>query len=243
MFEKRLQTVQRPESRDRILDMFHSVAKRYDLANTVMSFGRHYAWKDFVAEQANLREGSQALDCCAGTMDVTLRLARRVGKSGHVWALDMNSSMLAVGEMKLAQQGLSERVTVIQGDAHVPDLPEESLDAVTIATSARHLYLDKAFQNWYRLLKPGGRLVILEFYLPRNKAIRSAYDLYSYTLMPKLATWITHDKTGVYYYLPDSIRVFYSPNGLKELMEDCGFKNVRYHPLTFNVAGVHVGEK
>lgn len=243
MIEERLKTVKRPESKERIQEMFVSVAQRYDLANTLMSFGRHYPWKDYAVKVTGLKTGSKALDICAGTCDLAIAQARIVGKEGKVTAVDFTPDMLAVGEYKVNKAGLSDIVECKIGDAHDLPVGDGEYDAATIATAVRHLDVEKAFSEIYRALKPGGKFAMLEFYQPTNPAFRKIYDLYSYYLMPKLGVLVTRDKTGVYEYLPDSIRLFYSPEEIIGIMEKVGFKNCAFKPLTFGIAGVHSGQK
>lgn len=223
--------------------MFSSVAKRYDLANSLMSLGQHYRWKRYAASQTGLKPGDTALDVCAGTNDMAILMARMVGSKGAVTALDFTEDMLEAGKYKAGKAGLSERITNVVGDAHELPFNGTQFNAVTIAVASRHLHLDKALSEFHRVLKPGGHFVCLEFFLPPNPVFRRLYDLYSYTLMPRLGTWATGDKTGVYRYLPDSIRVFPTPQKFLDIMRSVGFKNVRFSRLSGGVVCVHVGEK
>jgi len=139
--------------------------------------------------------------------------------------------------------GLSHLITNLVGDAE--DLPceDNSFDAATVAVASRHLNIDKHFQEMYRVLKPGGRGVCLDFFQPPNPVFRRLYDIYSYTLMPRIATWVTRDKTGVYDYLPDSIRVYYQPQDFAQEMIKAGFKDVHYYPLCHGIVYIHTGVK
>lgn len=223
--------------------MFSSVAKRYDLANTLMSWGLHYSWKRFTAEQTGLQEGDKAIDICSGTNDLAILLAKKVGPTGRVTAVDFNARMLEVGKYKVEKAGLSDSVTCKIGDAENLPLPDDTFNAATIAVASRHLRVNRAFAEMYRVLKPGGQVVCLEFFQPPNVFFRRLYDFYSYHLMWRIGKWVTRDKTGVYEYLPNSIRVFYTPEKFKEIMEKVGFVNVKYQPLNCGIVYVHTGEK
>lgn len=238
-----LERVKRPETKERIQEMFVSVAHRYDLANTLMSFGLHYSWKRFTVGQAGVKKGDRVLDVCAGTCDLAITEAKIVGDGGKVVAVDFTADMLAVGEYKISKAGLAHRVECKLGDAHNLPLNDNDFNAVTIATATRHLDVEKAFKEMYRVLKPGGKVACLDFFQPPNPVFRRLYDFYSYWILPKIGVLATGDKTGVYRYLPDSIRVFHSPDKFKELMEKVGFKNVHYKRLAFGIVCVHVGEK
>ena len=241
--DERLKEVKRPEAPEKVQVFFSSVAKKYDLANSLMSFGLHYQWKRKAVEQAGVKPGDKVLDICTGTNDVAIMLARKVAPNGHVTGVDWNKDMLAVGQYKVEKLGLSHLITNLVGDAE--DLPceDNSFDAATVAVASRHLNIDKHFQEMYRVLKPGGRGVCLDFFQPPNPVFRRLYDIYSYTLMPRLATWVTRDKTGVYDYLPDSIRVYYQPQDFAQEMIKAGFKDVHYYPLCHGIVYIHTGVK
>lgn len=243
MLDEKLKDVKRPESPEKVQAFFTSVAKRYDLANTLMSFGFHYGWKRKAVEEADVKEGMNVLDICAGTNDVAIMLAEKVGPTGHVTAVDWNREMQEVGQFKVDRFGLSDRITNVIGDAEDLPLEDNTFDRATVAVASRHLNIDKHFQEMYRVLKPGGRGVCLDFFQPPNPVFRRLYDVYSYTLMPRIATWVTRDKTGVYDYLPDSIRVYYRPQDFSQEMKNAGFKNVKYYPLCKGIVYIHAGDK
>ena len=243
MLDERLKDVKRPESPEKVQAFFTSVAKRYDLANSLMSFGLHYGWKRKAVVEANVKEGMKVVDICAGTADVSIMMAKKVGPTGHVTAVDWNKEMLEVGQVKIDKFGLTDRITTVVGDAEALPLEDNQFDRATVAVASRHLNIDKHFQEMYRVLKPGGRGVCLDFFQPPNRAFRKLYDTYSYTMMPRIATWVTRDRTGVYDYLPDSIRVYYSPEDFSREMVNAGFKNVRYYPLCKGIVYIHVGDK
>lgn len=243
MIEQRLKSVKRPETKERIQEMFVSVARRYDLANSLMSFGQHYPWKRVAVKETEIKEGGHALDVCAGTCDLAIMEAKIVGSKGKVTAVDFTPDMLAVGEYKINKAGLSGTVECKIGDAHELPLEDNQYDSATIGTAVRHLDVEKAFSEIYRVLKPGGKFATVEFFQPPNRIMRSLYNFYSYYIMPKIGVLATGDKTGVYDYLPDSIRVFYTPEEFQAIMDKVGFKNTYFKRLTFGIACIHVGQK
>jgi len=243
MLDERLQGVKRPETPEKVQDFFTSVAKRYDLANSLMSFGMHYSWKRKAVKEAGVKAGMQVLDICSGTNDVALIEAKIVGDEGHVTALDWNEAMQAAGQFKVDKFGMTARITNIIGDAEKLPFEDNTFDRATVAVASRHLNIDKHFQEMYRVLKPGGRGVCVDFFQPPNPLFRRLYNFYSYAIMPKIGTWVTGDKTGVYDYLPDSIRVYYTPEDFSKEMKNAGFKDVKYYPLTQGIVYVHAGNK
>lgn len=243
MLDERLQGVKRPETPKKVQDFFTSVAKRYDLANSLMSFGLHYSWKRKAVKEAGVKEGMQVLDICSGTNDVAILEAKIVGEKGHVTALDWNEAMQAAGRFKVDKFGLTDRVTNVIGDAEKLPFEDNTFDRATVAVASRHLNIDKHFQEMYRVLKPGGRGVCVDFFQPPNPLFRRLYNFYSYAIMPKIGTWVTGDKTGVYDYLPDSIRVYYTPEDFSKEMKNAGFKDVKYYPITQGIVYVHAGNK
>lgn len=242
-YKKWVETAVRPESEERVQGMFASVARRYDLANTMMSFGMHYPWKRFTVKEAALKAGDRVLDCCAGTCDLAILEAREAGPEGRVVALDFNQEMLDVGKFKVEKAGLGERVSYCVGNAEEPPFEPESFNAVTIGVASRHLDVKKAYENWFRLLKPGGRVVCLDFFTPPNPGFRALYGFYADRVLPRIGTVVTRDRTGVYYYLHKSVKLFFTPDQYAEIIASAGFENVRYTRLTGGIVCVHVGEK
>ena len=238
-----LSQVKRPETEERVQSFFSSVAKRYDIANTFMSFGQHYLWKKLAAKVVEPKEGKVGIDVCAGTDDIAILLARKVGKAGKVYALDFNKEMQDVGKFKCEKHGLTDIIEHVHGDAEQLPFDDNSLDFLTIGTAARHLRIPNALAEWLRVLKPGGKMACLEFYAPPNKIWRAMYNWYSYRVMPKVGRIVSGDKTGVYNYLPDSIRVFYTEERLKELMQEAGFDDCQYARRSGGIACVHWGTK
>jgi demethylmenaquinone methyltransferase/2-methoxy-6-polyprenyl-1,4-benzoquinol methylase len=241
--EERLDQVKRPETEETVKAFFTSVAKRYDIANSAMSFGTHYAWKKKAVAEVNPQPGDKCVDVCTGTGDVSIMLAKKIGPNGHVTGVDWNQDMMDVGQLKIDKFGLSDRITNIQGDAEAMPVEDNSFDRATVCVASRHLNIDKHFQEMYRVLKPGGRAVCMDMFEPPNPIFRKLYEFYSYKIMVKIGAWITRDRTGVYDYLPDSIRVYYKPEAFAGEMKNAGFKNVKYYPICMGIAYIFAGDK
>lgn len=224
--------------------MFSSAAKKYDINNTVLSFGQHHYWKRFTIEQAGVKEGDCVLDVCSGTADMAILLAKKTGPSGRVVASDLNPEMLRIGKSKVMEQGLDGTISCIIGNAESLQFADNMFDAVTVGFGVRNVtHLEKAFSEMFRVAKPGGRVVCLEFTQPESPFFRYIYDFYSFTLLPAIGTLISKDHTGIYEYLPDSIRKFPPAEDLRRLMLRVGFSNVFYNTLSGGIVAVHVGIK
>jgi len=237
-----LKDVKRPEDPKRVQHFFTSVAKKYDLANTVMSFGRHYSWKRFTTKVVEPKEGQTGVDVCAGSNDIAILLARIVGQSGKVVSLDFNEAMQEVGKFKAKKHGL-DNIEHVLADAEALPFEDKTFDFLTIGTAARHLRAPNALAEWYRVLKPGAKMACLEFYSPHNRIWRAMYNWYSYNIMPKVGALVARDKSGVYNYLPDSIRVWYTEERYQELMQEAGFVDVQFRRFSGGIACVHWGSK
>jgi demethylmenaquinone methyltransferase / 2-methoxy-6-polyprenyl-1,4-benzoquinol methylase len=224
--------------------MFSSIARRYDLNNTLLSLGLHHRWKRAAVTAAELREGDRALDLCTGTADLALLMANLVGPTGRVIGLDFNEAMIEIGRRKVLWAGLSDRVTLTLGNALSLQFQPESFDAVTVAFGVRNVAdLGLVFREMWRVLKPGGRVVCLEFSRPTSAIFRWQYRLYSSRLLPYLGRIVSGDRTGVYHYLPASILEFPDQESLARLMQKSGFEDVRYQNLTGGIVAIHVGVK
>ena len=224
--------------------MFSSAARRYDLNNTVLSFGLHHYWKRYAIDQANIKKGGKVLDVCSGTADIAILLAKRVGPSGHVTAVDLNPEMLEMGKSKVHKYGLEGRASCTLGNAESLQFGDNRFDAATVGFGVRNVTdLKKAFSEMYRVIKPGGRVVCLEFTQPEGRIFRSLYNFYSFTLLPAMGTILSGDRTGIYQYLPDSIRKFPPAEALRQLMLGVGFSEVSYTLLSGGIVAVHVGIK
>jgi demethylmenaquinone methyltransferase/2-methoxy-6-polyprenyl-1,4-benzoquinol methylase len=219
--------------------MFDDIAHRYDLLNSVLSAGIHKSWRGFATRCAGLEFGDSALDVCSGTGEWTPSLRKAVGPSGFVAAADFSLLMLRYGEKRFQQQGADE----VQGDASRLPFADESFDAVTIGFGIRNVAdRDKAFREMARVLRPGGRIVCLEFSQPPAGLFRTGYDLHARYVMPPLGGAIS-GRPDAYAYLPASVARFDSREELAARMRGAGFSSVRFVNLTFGLVCVHVGVK
>ena len=233
-------TVREDEKAGRVAEVFHSVAAKYDLMNDLMSGGLHRLWKKFTIGKARLREGMKVLDIASGTGDLAIAFAKRVGTSGEVWHTDINSSMLAVGRDRLLDQGFLVPSVVCDAE-HLP-FEDNYFDLVTVAFGLRNMtHKDQALAEMYRVLKPGGRLLVLEF-SKVYKPLAPIYDLYSFNVLPVLGKYVASDADS-YTYLAESIRMHPDQETLAELMRNVGFDRVNYNNLTAGVVALHEGLK
>ncbi len=233
-------TVGTDEKASLVRDVFDSVASRYDIMNDLMSAGLHRLWKRYTIDQAAVRAGDTVLDLAGGTGDLASAFARKVGPEGHVVLADINAAMLEQGRKRLVDAGIAGTVTIAQVDAQ--DLPFEhgSFDLVTMAFGLRNVTdKDAALRSIFSTLKSGGKAMILEFSEP-NKAIKPAYDLYSFKVLPALGKLVAKDSDS-YQYLAESIRVHPDQDTLKSMMEDAGFERCRYHNLAAGIVALHIG--
>lgn len=227
----------------RVADVFHSVAGKYDLMNDVMSLGIHRLWKRYTIELAMLRPGQKVLDLAGGTGDLTLKMSGRVGENGIVVLADINASMLQRGRDRLTDAGIVENVRYVQANAEALPFPEQSFDLITIAFGLRNV-TDKAraLESMYRVLKPSGKLLILEFSKPTLPGLSRLYDFYSFQILPRLGRFIANDEES-YRYLAESIRKHPDQNSLKSMMTQAGFANCDYHNLSGGIVALHRGYK
>ena len=224
--------------------MFTAIARWYDVNNTVLSFGLHRRWKRAaVALVPPLPEG-RAVDIGAGTGDLAVLLAGRFGASGHVAGLDLNQAMLREGRRKIDQERFGRRITLLRGNGESLGFRNDSFDAATAGFCMRNVgNLDQAFREIRRVLKPGGCFVCLEFSRPVHAGLRRLYDWYSFRVLPWIGTKVAGDHTGVYEYLPASIRAFPDQERLSRLMRDAGFRSVEYRNLSGGIVAIHVAVK
>ena len=231
------------EKATKVAEVFHSVASRYDLMNDLMSFGIHRIWKFITLQLSAVREGDTVLDIAGGTGDMTKRFSRLVGEKGQVILADINHSMLQVGRARLLDQGVVGNIHTVQANAECLPFPDNSFHCVCIAFGLRNVtHKQKALASMYRVLKPGGRLLILEFSKPRFPGLKPLYDAYSFSVLPKLGKMIAGDSAS-YQYLAESIRRHPDQETLKVMMEEAQFLNVRYHNLSGGIVALHQGIK
>lgn len=236
-------TVSKAEKAGMVAEVFHSVAAKYDLMNDLMSFGIHRIWKRFAIDCSGVRRGQRVLDLAGGTGDLAARFSRMVGEQGEVVLADINGSMLKMGREKLRNQGVVGNISYVQANAEALPFPENYFDCITISFGLRNVTdKDKALRSMLRVLKPGGRLLVLEFSKPLIDVLNKAYDAYSFHVLPRIGEVVAHDAES-YRYLAESIRMHPDQETLKAMMEDAGFENVGYYNMTGGIVALHRGYK
>jgi len=227
----------------RVGAVFDSVAGKYDVMNDVMSLGIHRLWKRFAIELSGVRKGSRVLDLAGGTGDLAARLARIVGTEGEVVLADINAAMLEHGRARLLDEGIAGNVRFVQANAECLPFPDSYFDCITISFGLRNVTdKDAALRSMYRVLKPGGRLLVLEFSKPTLPGLAPLYDLYSFKLLPLMGKLIANDAES-YKYLAESIRMHPDQNTLRAMMETAGFEDCSYHNLSGGIVALHRGFK
>lgn len=229
------------EKQRRVAGVFDSVAGKYDLMNDAMSLGIHRLWKRFAIEQSGARPGQRILDLAGGTGDLAARLSRLVGEQGEVVIGDINAAMLTVGRERLLDRGIAGNVRYVQANAENLPFPEGSFDCITIAFGLRNV-TDKAraLASMYRTLKPGGRLLVLEFSKPTVPGLKQAYDVYSFKILPLMGRLIAGDENS-YRYLAESIRMHPDQESLREMMCQAGFEDCDFFNLSGGIVALHRG--
>ena len=234
------QDVSADDKANLVRGVFDSVASRYDIMNDLMSAGLHRLWKRHTIAQAAARPGDVVLDLAGGTGDLAREFSKKVGPTGHVVLADINAAMLKQGRSRLVDAGVSGNLSIAQVDAQ--DLPFEdgTFDCITIAFGLRNV-TDKeaALRSMFRVLKTGGKAMILEFSEP-SKVIKPAYDLYSFKVLPAIGKLVTGDPDS-YQYLAESIRMHPDQETLKAMMEEAGFEHCRYNNLAAGIVALHIG--
>jgi len=234
------QKVPENEKARRVAGVFDSVAARYDLMNDLMSAGMHRLWKRFTVEQSGLRPGQRALDVAGGTADLSIQFARRVGAAGTVVLTDINAAMLARGRDRMLDAGII--APAVQCDAECLPFPSDYFDCVSVAFGLRNMtHKDRALAEMRRVLRAGGRLLVLEF-SQVWKPLAAAYDAYSFKVLPALGKLIADDAES-YRYLAESIRMHPDQETLKNMMERAGLERVEYFNLSAGVVALHRGYK
>jgi len=223
--------------------VFDSVASQYDVMNDLMSLGIHRIWKRVAVQLSNVREGEQVLDLAGGTGDLTTLFSKRVGKKGKIVLADINSEMLRTGRDRLIDRGLIENVTYAQVNAECLPFEDNTFDCVCIAFGLRNVTdKDAALRSMYRVLKPGGRVIVLEFSHPIDKVTEKVYDFYSFKLLPKIGKFVAKDEES-YRYLAESIRMHPKQDKLKEMMQEAGLERCEYFNMSQGIVAVHRGYK
>jgi len=237
------QKVPTEQKTEKVAEVFHSVAKQYDIMNDLMSLGIHRLWKRFTISIAKPHQGDKILDLAGGTGDLTKQFAKRIGEKGRIILSDINNSMLSVGRDRLIDQGICHNINYVQANAESLPFANNDFNIITIGFGLRNVtHKEKALAEMYRCLKPGGKAIVLEFSKPVVKPLNPIYDLYSFKILPKLGKIIAKDADS-YQYLAESIRMHPDQETLKQMMQTAGFDKVEYHNLTGGIVAVHVGYK
>lgn len=237
------QTVELEEKEKKVGEVFHSVAKNYDLMNDLMSLGIHRLWKHFSIGMSGVRAGQTVLDLAGGSGDLTRLLSQRVGEKGRVYLADINAAMLGVGRDRLTDLGLMDNIRFVQANAEDLPFSDDQFDCITMAFGLRNV-TDKqtALASMYRVCKPGGKVMILEFSTPTIPVLKPFYDWYSFHLLPRLGQWFAGDAAS-YQYLAESIRMHPSQDELTLMIETAGFEDCSYHNLTGGIVALHSAYK
>lgn len=237
------QTVDKDDKQTMVARVFHSVASKYDLMNDLMSFGVHRIWKRYTIEASGVRRNQCVLDLAGGTGDLTAKFSRLVGENGEVVLADINDSMLKMGREKLRDHGIVGNVNYVQANAEELPFPDNHFDCITISFGLRNVTdKAKALRSMFRVLKPGGRLLVLEFSKPVLDPLSKIYDAYSFHILPKIGQVIVNDAES-YRYLTESIRMHPDQETLKGMMEEAGFDQVTYTNMTGGIVALHKGFK
>ncbi|NRB04550.1 MAG: bifunctional demethylmenaquinone methyltransferase/2-methoxy-6-polyprenyl-1,4-benzoquinol methylase UbiE [Rhodobacteraceae bacterium] len=236
------ETVREEEKAGRVQGVFSSVANRYDIMNDVMSVGIHRIWKDAMMDWLAPRPGQKLLDVAGGTGDISFRFLKRAG-SGHATVLDLTAPMLEEGRKRAEAEALGTQLDWVVGDAMALPFPDNTFDVYTISFGIRNVTRpQEALNEAYRVLRPGGRLMVLEFSQLPNDGLQKLYDLYSFNVIPRMGQMIANDRDS-YQYLVESIRNFPDQETFLSMVRTAGFENAKYRNLTMGVACLHSGWK
>jgi len=226
-----------------VLRHFNSVARRYDLMNTLLSFGIHHLWKRTAVRMMELSPGDRVLDVCGGTGDLAIFAAGIVGRSGQVIIYDINRAMIEAGVDKVDASASGERIWFVQGDAEHVSFLDGYFDAAMVGFGIRNVtHMDQGFKEMCRVLKPGGKMMCLEFSKPTSPLFRWLYDIYSFQVMPAIGEIIA-GSSKAYMHLTESIRTFAMPEELTALLKQVGFSTVTERKLTNGIAMIHLAVK
>lgn len=231
------------EKEKKVTEVFHSVANKYDLMNDLMSFGIHRIWKRLTIELSHVRPGQIVLDLAGGSGDLTRLLCQKVGDEGHVILTDINASMIHVGRDRLLNDGFFKNLHYVQGNAQALPFADNSIHCITMGFGLRNVTdKEEALRSMYRVCKPGGKIMVLEFSTPTVPGLKPLYDWYSFTILPKLGKFFAQDEAS-YHYLAASIRMHPNQDQLKEMIELAGFEDCRYHNLSGGIVALHIAYK
>ncbi|ELV07666.1 bifunctional demethylmenaquinone methyltransferase/2-methoxy-6-polyprenyl-1,4-benzoquinol methylase UbiE [Wohlfahrtiimonas chitiniclastica] len=235
------ETIDKDEKEERVAEVFHSVASKYDVMNDVMSMGVHRLWKRTMIELTGARKGQMALDLAGGTGEIAMKVAKRVGDEGHVVLSDINSSMLEEGRKRVINSGFGGMISFKIINAEEIPFPDNTFDLVTISFGLRNVTDKlKALKEMRRVTKPGGRTVVMEFSKPVAPGLAPIYDFYSFKALPLMGKIIANDEDS-YRYLAESIRMHPDQETMKEMMLEAGFDEVEYKNLTGGIVAIHRG--
>ncbi len=231
------------EKTEHVRQHFDSVAEKYDLMNTLLSGGIHYLWKRKAMAVLGPKPGEKVLDVCGGTGDLSILAHKKVGYNGLVTVFDINRAMMQAGRKTRKNQPIRSKLTYVQGNAEQISFPDATFDKAIVGFGIRNVtHMIQGFSEMYRVLKPGGRMVCLEFSKPIWPFFRTLYDFYSFTIMPWLGELLVGSWTA-YEHLPETIRLFPLPDELADILTEIGFENVHYERLTNGIAVIHAGNK
>jgi demethylmenaquinone methyltransferase/2-methoxy-6-polyprenyl-1,4-benzoquinol methylase len=235
--------VAKEQKQSMVADVFHSVAAKYDVMNDLMSLGIHRIWKRYTIDCSGIRSGQKVLDLAGGTGDLAAKFSRMVGATGQVTLADINHSMLLVGKEKLTNMGIMSNLNYVQANAEALPFPDNHFDLVTMAFGLRNVTeKSNALASIFRVLKPGGRLLVLEFSKPTSDVLSKIYDTYSFHLLPKIGRLVANDAES-YQYLAESIRMHPDQETLEGMMKEVGFEQTTYTNLTGGIVALHRGFK
>jgi demethylmenaquinone methyltransferase/2-methoxy-6-polyprenyl-1,4-benzoquinol methylase len=236
-------TVKSDDKSGLVAEVFQSVAPKYDVMNDLMSFGMHRLWKRFTIQQAAIKPGQRILDVASGTGDLAMAFAKLTGPTGKVVMTDINEAMLNTGRDRLLDQGVAGNIECVLADAENLPFADSDFDLVTIAFGLRNVTnKDAALASMYRVLKPGGKLLVLEFSKPVTPLLAKIYDLYSFNVIPKIGGLVANDSAS-YQYLVESIRMHPDQATMKSMMQTAGFEDVEYFNLCGGIVALHQGFK
>lgn len=237
------QTISESQKTERVASVFHSVAKRYDIMNDLMSAGLHRLWKRIAVSKCAVKPNQTVLDLAGGTGDITRLLTKAMGTQGQIILSDINSSMMSVGRERLLNEGIIQPIQWVQSNAESLPFPADTFDCIIMAFGLRNVtHKDKAISEMLRCLKRSGRVVILEFSHPSTPFLSKLYDAYSFTALPLMGQLVCQDAES-YQYLAESIRMHPDQETLKHMMQTAGFEHCAYHNLHQGIVAIHMGFK